>query len=454
MSIMDKPDEFTWRLHRDSKMKFVSTRGGESVDLDAALVQGIASDGGLFLPDVLPKLSVEALSEESSERGLAKAFLAPFFESSSIASQLDEIIAETFSFEIPKIKLPVENGRCDLLELFHGPTAAFKDIGAGFLAACISRIEGDEAQPLTILVATSGDTGGAVAAAFNERPGMRVVVLYPDGMVSDRQAHQLTCWSDNVLSLAVNGTFDDCQAIVKTALADASLSAKHRFSSANSINIGRLLPQAIYYANASIAHWQETGNKPGFIIPTGNLGNAFACFLAGEVGLPIGDIVLVTNANRIINDYLGGAEWAPRTSVQTLASAMDVGNPSNMERLRFVGGEAMELAKKVESLSVTDEEITQQIAQNYQDWGVATCPHTATATFAWRKLSDAARMEQDWILVATAHAAKFEQIVEPIIGSTVELPTELAEILEKPSRVEKIDASMGAFEQVLERCFG
>ncbi|MDE0754474.1 MAG: hypothetical protein OSB26_07475, partial [Woeseiaceae bacterium] len=157
---------------------------------------------------------------------------------------------------------------------------------------------------------------------------------------------------------------------------------------------------------------------------------------------------------RIINDYLGGAEWAPRTSVQTLASAMDVGNPSNMERLRFVGGEAMELAKKVESLSVTDEEITQQIAQNYQDWGIATCPHTATATFAWRKLSDAARMEQDWILVATAHAAKFEQIVEPIIGSTVELPTELAEILEKPSRVEKIDASMGAFEQVLERCFG
>jgi threonine synthase len=454
MPILDQPDELAWRLHRDGIMKFVSTRGGKSVDLDTALVQGIASDGGLFLPDVLPNLSVEALSNESSEHALAKIFLTSFFEGSRLASELDEIIAETFFFEIPKTQLPVENGRCDLLELFHGPTAAFKDVGAKFLAACLSRLEGDDARPLTILVATSGDTGGAVAAAFNKRPGMRVVVLYPDGMVSNRQAHQLTCWSDNVLSLAVNGTFDYCQTIVKTALADASLSAKHRFSSANSINIGRLLPQAVYYANASIAHWKETGNKPGFIIPTGNLGNAFSCFLAREVGLPIGDIVLVTNANRIINDYLGGAEWAPRTSVQTLASAMDVGNPSNMERLRFVGGEAKELAKKVKSLSVTDEEITQQIAQNYQDWNIATCPHTATATFAWRNLSAPARIEQDWILVATAHAAKFEQIVEPIIGSTVEPPPELAEILEKPSRVEKIDASMSAFEQVLERRFG
>lgn len=451
---MDKPYAFAGCLHRDRKLKFISTRGGEAVDFDTALVQGIASDGGLFLPDVLPKLSVESLSEASSIQSLAKILLTPFFEGSNIASQLDAIIAETFSFKIPKTKLPVENCRCDLLELFHGPTAAFKDIGARFLAACLSRLEGDETQPLTILVATSGDTGGAVAAAFNERPGMRVVVLYPDGMVSARQAHQLTCWGDNVLSLAVNGTFDDCQAIVKAALADVSLSTKHRFSSANSINFGRLLPQAIYYANASVAHWQETGNSPGFIIPTGNLGNGFACYLAREMGLPIGEIVFVSNANRIINDYLSGAEWTPRTSVQTLASAMDVGNPSNMERLRFVGGEALELANKVQSLSVTDEEITQEIAQNYRDWSITTCPHTATATFAWRQLPESARLDQDWILVATAHAAKFEQIVEPIIGTTVELPMELAEILEKPGRVEKIDTSMSSFEQVLERRFG
>lgn len=422
--------------------------------LDQALERGIAENGGLFLPETLPRIVLPEVSDIDAIGVTARAFLSPFFEGSDLEAHLDEIIAETFHFPIPLTALPTTSGNCEMLELYHGPTAAFKDVGAGFLAACLSRLEGDAENPLTILVATSGDTGGAVAAAFDGRPGMRVVVLYPDGMVSARQAHQLTCWSNNVLSLAVQGTFDECQAMVKAAMANRPLAAKHRFSSANSINIGRLLPQAIYYAHASALHWSRTGTAPGFIIPTGNLGNAFACFLARETGMPIGEIILATNANRIISDYLDGAAWDPRASIQTLASAMDVGNPSNMERLRHVGGEAEELASKVRAQSVTDEQIKQQIRKDFDDLNLVSCPHTATATYVWQNLDDESRLSQDWIIVATAHPAKFEQIVEPVIGESIALPVVLADILERPSHFVPIEASMVAFEAALEERFG
>jgi threonine synthase len=345
--------------------------------------------------------------------------------------------------------LPVDSGRADLLELFHGPTAAFKDVGAGFLAACLCRLEQKAATPLTILVATSGDTGGAVAAAFNERPGIHVVVLFPDGRVSERQAHQLTCWGDNVLSLAVQGSFDDCQALVKSAMADESLCEQYRFSSANSINIGRLLPQCTYYAATSLRHWRETGRRPGFIVPTGNLGNAFACIMTREMGLPIGEIILATNANRIIADYLAGSEWAPRASIPTLASAMDVGNPSNMERLRDLLGDADAIKEHIRVITASDKNIEQQIRQNYAAFGFAICPHTATATYAYQQLSQAVKDTNDWVIVATAHPAKFELIVEPLIGDVVPLPRSLQEIQSKPSRSVSINADMSSFKTAL-----
>ena len=282
-------------------MQFVSTRGNTPVSLDLALVNGIAEDGGLYLPTDLPNFSVSDFSDAHSIPEVAAILLRPFFTGSALRADLEQILAETFSFPIPTTTLPSSDGNASLLELYHGPTAAFKDVGAGFLAACLSRLEGDPAAPLTILVATSGDTGGAVAAAFDKRPGMRVVVLFPDGRVSARQEHQLTCWSNNVLSLSVRGSFDDCQALVKSALANGALCDRYRFSSANSINIGRLLPQSTYYADASLRHFRENGSKPGFVIPTGNLGNALACIMAREMGLPIGPIVLVTNANRTIS---------------------------------------------------------------------------------------------------------------------------------------------------------
>jgi len=425
-------------------MKFVSTRGNTPVSLDDALVNGIAEDGGLYVPVELPTFSVDDFGAANSIPDVAAILLRPFFSASSLIDELQQILAETFSFPVSTTALSSAAGEAGLLELYHGPTAAFKDVGAGFLAACLTRLEGDEAAPLTILVATSGDTGGAVAAAFNERPGMRVVVLFPDGRVSARQAHQLTCWSDNVLSLSVKGAFDDCQALVKSALADTELSSKYRFSSANSINIGRLLPQSTYYADASLRHFRDTGRKPGFVIPTGNLGNALACIMAREMGLPIGPIVLVTNANRTIPEYFESLNWIPRASVQTLASAMDVGDPSNMERLRSIVGDAEILRDRLGVMSVDDSEIEAEIRRNFSQFGIATCPHTATATHAWRQLDAELRQANDWILVATAHPAKFETIVEPLIGEEVALPDELEEILSRSSRFVAIDPELDA----------
>jgi threonine synthase len=430
-------------------MEYFSTRGAGPVSLDEALRRGIASDGGLFLPKQLPQFDIDDFDAAESIPEVAAVLLRPFFAGSELLDDVEEILAETFSFPIPATPLPADGHDVSLLELYHGPTAAFKDVGAGFLAACLSRLEGDVDSPLTILVATSGDTGGAVAAAFDERPGMRVAVLFPDGRVSARQAHQLCCWSDNVLSLKVQGAFDDCQALVKAAMADASLSAEHRFSSANSINIGRLLPQSTYYADASLRHYRRTGNKPAFIIPTGNLGNAFACIMAREMGLPIGPVILATNANRTIADYFESLEWLPRGSLQTLASAMDVGDPSNMERLRKMLGEADVLREQLGVLSVSDEQIEAAIKQDYADFGFATCPHTATATHTWRHLDDDIASAHDWVLVATAHPAKFETIVEPLIGATVALPPELEEILSRPAKAVAIEPTLPALAEAM-----
>ena len=431
-------------------MRYFSTRGAGPVSLDDALRLGIAADGGLFLPEALPSFRLKDFDEAQTIPEVAHVLLQPFFSGSSLVDDLDAILAETFSFPIPATPLPATDRDVSLLELYHGPTVAFKDVGAGFLAACLSRLEGDIENPLTILVATSGDTGGAVAAAFDQRPGMRVVVLFPDGRVSERQAHQLCCWSDNVISLKVQGAFDDCQALVKGAMADPSLSRQHRFSSANSINIGRLLPQSTYYADASIRHFRRTGREPGFIIPTGNLGNAFACIMAREMGLPIGPVILATNANRTIADYFETLEWLPRASLQTLASAMDVGDPSNMERLRHLVGEADVLREQLGVLSVTDEQIEASIRQDFRDFGFATCPHTATATHAWRHLDPELADRHDWILVATAHPAKFETIVEPLIGTEIPVPPELSALLSRPARSISIEPTLASLAKVLE----
>jgi threonine synthase len=435
-------------------MRFVSTRGAMDASIDQALLSGIAADGGLFMPSAWPHFPIEEFSAAQDIREVATIFLRPFFSESRLAGELPAIVDETFRFPIPARALQISKGNAAILELFHGPTAAFKDVGAGFLSACLSRLEQGSDKPLTILVATSGDTGGAVAAAFDQRPGMQVVVLFPDGRVSERQAKQLTCWGDNVLSLAVQGSFDDCQALVKKAMADATLGARYRFSSANSINIGRLLPQCCYYVDASLRHFRNSGRKPSFIVPTGNLGNGLACILAREAGMPIGDIVLTSNANRLIADYFAGSDWLSRPSVRTLASAMDVGYPSNMERLRHLLGDADALRKQLRVFSVDDGEIRAQIRKDYLRFGFAVCPHTATATHGYDLLDESERIRKDWIMVATAHPAKFEGIVEPLINVPVPVPDALAQILARPSRVSTLEPSLRALAEILHERFG
>ncbi len=426
-------------------MQFVSTRGGAPVALEDAIMAGTAPDGGLYVPVELPHFDPATLPVGAPIDEFAAQVLRPFFVGSALADELDSICAEAFNFPAPLRGVQNPPDALSVLELFHGPTAAFKDFGARFLATVMSRIiraRGTaDARPATIVVATSGDTGGAVAAAFHRQPGTRVVVLFPEGRVSPRQQHQLTCWGDNIISLSVRGEFDDCQRIAKDLFADREASARFNLCSANSINVGRLLPQSVYYAKTSTDLLAERGAGGRYIVPTGNLGNAFACAWACSMGFPIEELVLATNANTTIPDYLATGSWQPRGSVATLASAMDVGNPSNMERLRNLWGDADRLRQRIRAFAVTDEQIRAQIVAEYERHGIAWCPHTATGFHVYRhQLGEADRSGQHWIVAATAHAAKFDTIVEPLVGATVPVPAELARLLEWPAQFATIDA--------------
>ncbi|HVV96877.1 MAG TPA: threonine synthase [Rhodanobacteraceae bacterium] len=422
-------------------MRYLSTRAGTSpVTLGAALAAGLASDGGLFVPEGLPLFRTDAFGGREPLATLAARMLEPFFVGDALAPELGAISAESLDIEAP---LRAVMPRTWMLELFHGPTAAFKDFGARFLAACLARTHARGTSPVTVLVATSGDTGAAVAAAFHRRPGFRVVILYPDGRVSPRQAHQLGCFGDNVVALRVAGSFDDCQALVKRALADEALRRQIALTSANSISLGRLLPQAAYYAHAALAHWLAHGRRLNFVIPTGNLGNAFGCVLARSTGLPIGDIVLATNANRTLPDYFSGEPYTPRPSAATLANAMDVGAPSNFERLRWLYGDDAALRRALSAQAVDDDEIREEIRTSPSRYGAAICPHTATATRVLARLRQHGD-SRDYAVVATAHPAKFERIVEPLIGAPVAVPAALQTLLDRPARSEPIAADDAA----------
>ena len=423
-------------------MRFISARGGAvPVTLSDAILQGLASDGGLFVPDRMPILPLTDFPGGAALPLIAERLLAPFAQGDALAGELGAVCAEAFDFPAPILPLERARGRPGVLELFHGPTCAFKDFGARFTAAALERVHRSRGQKVTIVVATSGDTGGAVAAAFHRRPWVDVVLLYPDGLVSPRQAQQLACWGGNVRTFAVQGTFDDCQRVVKEAFQDRAFSAAHALSSANSINIGRLLPQMVYYAAASLEVWHREGRKANFVVPSGNLGNVTAGVWARELGLPIGDIVLATNANRAVTEFLDGGAWRPRASVPTLASAMDVGNPSNMERLRTLFPDR--LATRVSARLVTDEQIRATIRQDAEALDYVWDPHGATAAYVYHHaLTD--RADQPWVLLATAHPAKFNEIVEPLIGRDIEVPPALARLLRLPRQEERLAPTLDA----------
>ena len=430
-------------------MRYLSTRdSAHAVGLSAAIARGLAPDGGLYVPERLPRLDPASFGDPADLPALAVQLLEPFVAGDGLAARLADVARDAFDFPAPVVEVPGAGADLSVLELFHGPTAAFKDFGARFLAASLERIPREDPRRLTILVATSGDTGGAVAAAFHGRPWVDVVVLYPRGLVSPRQQQQLCCWGGNVRTLSVAGNFDDCQRMVKEAFVDPALTGRLQLSSANSINVGRLLPQMVYYARASLELARRDGRAPNFIIPTGNLGNALACIWAREAGLPIGEIVLASNANLTVPEFLASGEWRPRASVATLASAMDVGNPSNMERLRWLFPDVERLRGKVEAQPVSDEEIRSTIRRDHRELGQTWCPHTATAACVYRRLP-AERRARRWVLVATAHPAKFDDVVEPLIGASVPVPEALAALLALPARLVEVGPRLADLRAVL-----
>jgi threonine synthase len=421
-------------------MNYVSTRGqAPATGLSGAIRAGAAPDGGLYLPEQIPAAAPAAdlpLAE------FAAAMLAPFFAGDPLESQLPAICAEAFGIPVPIVTPDPARPGMRALELFHGPTGAFKDFGARFLTACFDRL----GEPLTILVATSGDTGGAVGCAAEGRDNLRALILYPKGRVSPFQALQLGCWQAPVQALEVTGDFDDCQRLVKAAFADPVLSARHHLTSANSINFGRLLPQMAYLGWAVSRVHAETNVKPGLIVPTGNLGQGFASLYVRAMGLPVGPVRFVTNANRTLGDWAASGIYKPRPAVATIANAMDVGAPSNFERLAALG-DALG-AFSVERAE--DDALRARIVADHRAFGYVWCPHSAAAAEGYARLDADARDERDWLICATAHPYKFAEIVEPLIGETLTPPPALAAILHREARAVPIPATAEALARILD----
>jgi threonine synthase len=433
-------------------MQFASTRNPQSqVDFSTALFQGLAQDGGLYMPSQWPSYEPARLTAAQAQgdlAALAQELLRPFVAGDALESELPAITREAFDFPAPQYWLDPAQ-RLGVLELFHGPTAAFKDFGARFLAAAFRRMRGDASGALQVLVATSGDTGGAVAAAFHGQPGIEVSVLYPKGLVSPTQEQQLTCWGGNVRSFAVRGRFDDCQRLVKEAFADAAMRERFELTSANSINLGRLLPQTAYYWAASLRVAAAHGEPASFVIPSGNLGNATACVWARQLGAPIEAIVLAHNANRTVPDYFSQGSLRPRASLATLSSAMDVGNPSNFERLSATYPTVAAMRAALSAVSIDDEATRQRIRTDFAQYRRIWCPHTAVAAEAYVRLSPQVRARGRWLLVATAHPAKFREIVAPLMGEGIPMPENLARLFERASSTTEIEPNIEALRRAL-----
>lgn len=426
-------------------MKYVSTRGEAApLGLSEAILRGAGADGGLYLPQAVPEVDLSALSGSMPLAEFAAAMLAPFFAGDALAADLPAIAAEAFDFPVPLATPDPSRPGLRALELFHGPTGAFKDFGARFLMGCFDRI-GDPARPLTVLAATSGDTGGAVGCAAEGRAAVSAVILYPKGRVSAFQELQLTCWDDPVRALEVEGDFDDCQRLAKAAFADGALAQQHRLSSANSINIGRLLPQMAYLGHAALKLFEESGVKPGFLIPTGNLGHGFAAVYARALGLPIGPIVAVTNANRTLQRWHESGAYEPGPSVATIANAMDVGAPSNFERLVHLDAASRQLEVEL----VDDDAIRARIRAEYAATGYVWDPHSATAAEAFARLAPARTAERPWMVAATAHPFKFADVVEPLIGTPIPAPPALQRIVGRTARKTTIPARLEALAEAL-----
>ncbi len=425
-------------------MKFASTRNpGDTATFREAVLKGMAPGGGLWMPEALPVFedwdSLLQLRWVERSEIILRRFIGDEFDQDAFAAAIHGAL----DFPIPLAQ--VRRG-LHVLELFHGPTLAFKDVGARFFAHILDLIR-EPGRPLTILTATSGDTGAAVAQAFWQRPGARVVVLYPKGRVSDLQERQFATLGDNVAALAVEGSFDDCQALVKACFNDAELSSRHGLTSANSINVARLLPQMLYYAEAvAQLHKQDVRDGIVFAVPSGNFGNLCAGLMAQRTGLPLRAFVAATNANATVPRYLDSGDYAPQPSVATLSNAMDVGAPNNWERIQHLFGGDFHSLRQALRWGFKDDADTRRSIRELTGMGYLADPHAAVA---YAVLEERLGLSETGVFLGTAHPAKFLPVYESM-GIQVPIPEALAGLRDRPLLSKDIPNEVAAVREALE----
>ena len=404
-----------------------------------ATIKGQAPDKGLYFPEsipVLPKDFFANISQYSKEE-IAFKVIQPYVTDEIPEAELRRIVAETVNFDFPLVKI---NDQISSLELFHGPTLAFKDVGARFMSRCLGHFVKNNDKKVTVLVATSGDTGGAVANGFYGVEGVNVVILYPSGKVSSVQELQLTTLGKNISALEVDGTFDDCQQMVKQAFADVELNKELFLTSANSINVARWLPQQFYYFFA-YQQWADKNHPPVFCVPSGNFGNICAGLLAHRSGMPAAHFIAACNANDVVTNYLSDGHYEPKKAVATLSNAMDVGSPSNFVRvLELFDKEFNSLKNVLSSYSITDAETKDIIADAYTKMNYLLDPHGAVGYLALKKYLENHPYQKGMIL-ETAHPVKFYDVVEPIIKEKVPIPDSIKSILNEKKKSVKMEAN-------------
>lgn len=429
-------------------MKYYSTNSNSPLStLQNAVVKGLAPDRGLYMPEQIKKLPKEFFDniENLSFQEIAYLVADAFFGEDIPADDLKQIVYDTLSFETPVVQV---NDNIYSLELFHGPTLAFKDVGARFMARLLGYFNKEEKQMVNVLVATSGDTGSAVANGFLGVDGVHVYVLYPKGKVSPIQECQFTTLGKNITAVEVDGVFDDCQALVKSAFMDAELNSKMKLTSANSINVARFLPQAFYYFNA-YAQMKRQGKADNLVIcvPSGNFGNITAGLFGWYMGLPIKRFIAANNANDIFYNYLHSGVYSPKPSVQTLANAMDVGDPSNFARiLDLYGNSHADIAAHIGGATYKDEQIAETLKDVYEKTGYLLDPHGACG---YRALQEQLAADEYGVFLETAHPAKFKEKVDAIIDGDIDIPAKLRAFMEGTKQSEPISKEYSDFRSFL-----
>lgn len=427
-------------------MKFTSTRSDiVSANFEQALFAGLAPDGGLYVPCDFPRLPTDFFTNSHISLPHLGISMMKHYVTDIPADKLENIIKESLSFPIPLTHL---QDNYYILEVFHGPTLAFKDVGARFMARALEFFAVTEHRKIRIIVATSGDTGSAIASAFHKMPNIDVYILYPSGKISRLQEQQITTFGDNIHALEVEGTFDDCQRLVKTALADDSLKSNKIITTANSINIARLLPQMIYHAWGLTQLRQKDIDEPPILsVPSGNLGNLTSAVYTNLSGFAVHKFIAAVNINAVFSDYLHTLVFAPQPSKKSFANAMDVGNPSNFERLQHLfSSHPEQMRREIVGYSIDDTEILDEIRQTYASTGIIIDPHTAVGVAAAKRNNVD---DTPVIITATAHPAKFPEVIKHALDIDIALPESLLRILDKPKQAEKISIEYPDLRAVL-----